>query len=70
MMRILKIRLFLLLRELVPDGDIEAAHDFLHHVQGELTAFASLLHLLVIELLGGCFHEAMVAKPPLIHELV
>lgn len=69
-MRILEKCFLLLFRELIPDRDVQATHDFLHRMQGELAAFAGLLHLLVIELLRRSFHQGMIAQTPLGHELV
>lgn len=54
----------LFLRQLGHDRFVERSHELLHQVQRELAALARLLHLLVVQLFFGNFHQFMIGYIP------
>lgn len=56
--------------EFQESGLVESAGEFLHHVQGELAAFARFLDLLVSELFRRSGHELVIGNAPTLHQSI
>jgi len=61
---VFEIPLPLLRAEPLPDGHIQRPGQLLHHRQSQLPPLPGLLHLLVVQLLGGNLHQIVVRQSP------